>query len=138
MIHVVAAVIRDGEEFLACRRNKDRGGRWEFPGGKVETGETSHGALIREIAEELSVKISPGATLTAVDETGAGLRIEFIHAALSAERPTASTDHDVLRWLRASDLTSVDWADADRQAVEVLVRINHSEAVIPPVGQQDA
>ncbi len=137
VIHVVAAVIRDGEEFLGCRRNHDRGGLWEFPGGKVEIGETSHAALIREIMEELSVSIFPGATLTTVDEATAGFRIEFIHAELRAKRPTTSTDHDELRWLEAGQLETIDWADADRRAVEFLVRIDNSETVIPPVRQED-
>lgn len=137
VIHVVAAVIRDGGDYLACRRNPDRGGLWEFPGGKVENGETSHAAIIREIAEELSVAIVPSATVTSVDEAAAGFRVEFIHAELRAKRPAASTDHDELRWLTAGQLRTIDWAEADRQAVEFLVGIDDSETVISPVRQED-
>ena len=63
MLEVVAALIRDGERFLACQRpaHKARGLLWEFVGGKVEPGETLEQALIRECREELDVTVAMGA-----------------------------------------------------------------------------
>ena len=62
MTEVVAALIWDGERFLACRRppNKARGLKWEFAGGKVEPGETKEQALVRECREELGITVSVG------------------------------------------------------------------------------
>ena len=61
-MEVVAAVFTDGERVLACRRREhlEAGGRWEFPGGKLEDGEAPEAALAREITEELGVEIEVG------------------------------------------------------------------------------
>ncbi|WP_431246973.1 (deoxy)nucleoside triphosphate pyrophosphohydrolase [Leifsonia xyli] len=122
---VVAAVIRDGACILACRRapGKDAAGRWEFPGGKVEPGESPEAALAREIAEELGVRIDVGPlldrTVTARAE-GRPIDLACYDCRLSGPAPLASTDHDELRWLPPHRLTELDWAEADRPAVRRL------------------
>lgn len=120
MIDVVAAVIEEGGRILACRRSPDRqhGGLWEFPGGKVEPGETPEQALVREIHEELTVEIEPLEHFTTVEK--GELRLIFIRARLLTDRPTGSTDHDRLRWLTLQQLGSVEWAPSDRVAVSRL------------------
>lgn len=119
-LRVVAAVIADGRALLACRRapHKDQPGRWEFPGGKVEPGETPEAALEREIAEELGVRIHVGPL---IDRTVTGrVDLACYAATLAGPRPTASTDHDALRWIEPAQLGELDWAAADAAVVAVL------------------
>ena len=75
-IHVVAAIFTKGEKVLACRRapHKSSPGLWEFPGGKVEAGESSFAALEREIKEELGFECKPSETFD-VSITKVGERI---------------------------------------------------------------
>ncbi|MDR6612634.1 (deoxy)nucleoside triphosphate pyrophosphohydrolase [Leifsonia sp. 1010] len=124
---VVAAVVRDGDRVLACRRapGKDAAGRWEFPGGKVESGESQEAALAREIAEELGVRIHVGALLDRTVTARAGGRaidLACFDCRLDGDAPVASTDHDELRWMHVERLGELDWAEADLAAVTVLTR----------------
>lgn len=120
MIDVVAAVIEEGGRILACRRSPERhhGGLWEFPGGKVEPGETLEQALVREIHEELAVEIEPLEHFTTVKK--GELRLIFIRARLLTDRPTGSTDHDRLRWYLPEQLAGVEWAPSDAVAARLL------------------
>ncbi|WES64544.1 (deoxy)nucleoside triphosphate pyrophosphohydrolase [Microbacter sp. GSS18] len=121
---VVAAVIEREGRILACRRRpgKIAGGRWEFPGGKVEHGEDPESALVREIAEELGVGIRITGLLT-TDETDAGdrvIRLSCFRAELVGAGPVASTDHDRLAWLEPAALPGLAWAAPDVPAVRLL------------------
>ncbi|QNE34869.1 (deoxy)nucleoside triphosphate pyrophosphohydrolase [Leifsonia shinshuensis] len=122
-LQVVAAVIvRDGA-VLACRRapHKDAAGRWEFPGGKVEAGETPEAALARELREELGVDVRVGALL---DRTVTGqVDLACYAATLLGPAPTASTDHDALEWRGTGALAGLDWADADLPVVARLAEL---------------
>ena len=124
LLHVVAAVIVDDGLVLACRRapGKASAGLWEFPGGKVEPGETAQDALVREIAEELGVAITVGDELT-TDATRVGERLIELacyHATLDGPRPAQSTDHDRMLWLEPRYLGELAWALPDLPAVRVL------------------
>ncbi|WP_442576869.1 (deoxy)nucleoside triphosphate pyrophosphohydrolase [Microbacterium sp. F51-2R] len=127
-IDVVAAVIEHDGLFLACRRapHKAAAGRWEFPGGKVEPGESAEQALVREIGEELGIRILPESHLT-TDVTGP-VRLICLRARLDGEIPQASTDHDELRWVAREDLAVLEWADADLPAVRMLASPAHWSA----------
>lgn len=122
MIEVVAAIIEDGGQYLACRRRieRDAGGLWEFPGGKLEPGETAEDALAREVREELGVEARSIGHFVTVDK--GSLRLIFLRARLEGARPTASTDHDRLEWLALGGLSTLAWAQADQVAVEHLVK----------------
>ncbi len=111
---VGAAILRDGR-VLAARRTKPStaAGRWEFPGGKVEPGETPEQALVREIAEELQVTISVTGWLTGEIAIGTA-HVLTVAAALVADGEPAPTEHDEVRWLAADQLGDVDWLEPDR------------------------
>lgn len=115
---VVAAIIVDQEEYLVCRRapHKSLPGKWEFPGGKPEAGESDEAALKREIQEELGIGIE---VIRQFDASITG-NIELICfvCQLNGERPTSSTDHDQLQWLREEALSRLDWAEADKPALK--------------------
>jgi 8-oxo-dGTP diphosphatase len=123
-MEVVAAVFTDGERILACRRREhlQAGGRWEFPGGKLEADEAPGEALVREIAEELGVEIEVDglldSTTTIVDGTEITLSCYFVHPV--AESPQFSTDHDELGWFERNRLVWLHWADPDLPAVRKL------------------
>ncbi|MCU1656667.1 MAG: mismatch repair protein MutT [Pseudonocardiales bacterium] len=116
---VAAAVVRDGR-VLAARRSvpPELAGRWEFPGGKVEAGETDAEALTRECHEELGVAIRIGALL-AVADIAPGPPLYVYLAELLDGEPSAR-EHDRLRWLAPDELDSVEWLPADRPAVDAL------------------
>jgi 8-oxo-dGTP diphosphatase len=111
---VGAAIVRDGR-VLAARRSAppELAGQWEFPGGKVEAGESERAALVRECREELGVDIEPGERL-AEATIRPGLVLRLYRATLLTGEPAALQDHDELRWLGADELDSVPWLPADR------------------------
>ncbi|MCT1552046.1 (deoxy)nucleoside triphosphate pyrophosphohydrolase [Brevibacterium casei] len=123
-LRVVAAVISHGDRVLACRRNQDKaaGGKWEFPGGKVEAGETDQVALARELSEELGLNnVVVGDLVSRSTSNGSDQSIELACYWVRATRlPVASSDHDSLRWCSVDELSSLDWANADKDAIKEL------------------
>jgi 8-oxo-dGTP diphosphatase len=125
LIRVVAAVITDDEgRVLACRRapHKSLAGLWEFPGGKVEPGESDEEALVREIREELGVQIEVGQFLGSSIGPADDIEINLVAylAMLVGSKITQSSDHDGFRWLLASELGDLKWAPADMPFVRSL------------------
>src|SRR5437763_14173 len=119
---VAAAIITDGR-VLACERSAppEVAGRWEFPGGKVEPGESDQQALARECAEELGVRVEVGDRVgpdVPLAHGRAVLRV-FAVTLLDGDRPRA-LEHASMRWLAADELDSVNWLPADRPIVAVL------------------
>lgn len=117
---VGAALVRDGR-VLASRRTEPPhlAGFWEFPGGKVEVGESDVEALRRELREELVVEAAVGARLgpdVLLGDTGV-LRV-YLCWLLSGE--PVLVDHDAHRWLGPDELTDVPWIPVDLAVVEAL------------------
>jgi len=125
---VAAAIIHHGE-VLAAQRSKPPAlaGRWEFPGGKVEYGETEYQALIRECQEEIGVTITPERFLGEVPNPYGQGTVRLWSAVLTDPAcgwPVA-LEHRELRWLGAEEFSSVDWLPGNRQfegAVRPLLR----------------
>lgn len=111
---VGAAIVRGGR-VLAARRTApaSAAGRWEFPGGKVEPGETEDDSLAREIEEELGVRIRVERWFASAEEIGELYLLKVAVATIVAGEP-APTEHDQIRWLARDELGDVDWLDADR------------------------
>ncbi|HKC27910.1 MAG TPA: (deoxy)nucleoside triphosphate pyrophosphohydrolase [Jatrophihabitans sp.] len=110
---VGAAIVRAGRVLAARRSPANRhGGGWEFPGGKVEPGESDEDALVRECREELGATVTVDQRLGHV--TDGGIALTLYAAQLMAGEPVALVDHDELRWLAPADLDSVDWLPIDR------------------------
>jgi mutator protein MutT len=119
---VVAAVIQRGDRFLICRRpeGKNHGGLWEFPGGKVDAGETLEDALRRELREELAVEATHvGAVLFSVRDQKSGFEIQFIPTSVVGE-PVA-IEHSQIAWSSRSELLSYSLAPSDRSFATFVV-----------------
>ena len=120
--------LRQPTRVLAARRTGPPAlaGRWEFPGGKVEVGESAEAALHRELAEELGISVHLGAELAAPGASSwpltRGLVMRTWWCVISGGAPHAGRDHDDLRWVTADDIGELDWLDPDRPIVEIVVR----------------
>lgn len=119
---VAGAIVHDGA-VLAARRTRPAAlaGRWEFPGGKADPGESEPAALRRELAEELGVAVDVGERIGPDVELADRLilrcRLARLTDPAAALRPT---EHDRVRWVSAADLDTLDWLDADRVLIPSL------------------
>ncbi len=117
LVVVGAALIHDGR-VLAARRSapSDVAGGWEFPGGKVEPGESDSEAVVRECQEELGVTVVAGRRIGEDVPLKPGYVLRVLAAGLvdGAGEPRPLEDHDALRWLGPDELDDVAWLDADK------------------------
>lgn len=121
-INVVAAIIIKGNKIFATQRGYgDFKDGWEFPGGKVEEGETPQEALKREIREELAADIRVGELFDTVEYDYPEFHLSmkcYICEFVSEEM--VLKEHEAAGWLTASDLGTVDWLPADRGLIDEL------------------
>ena len=124
MIQVVAALIWNGDRFLACQRpaHKARGLLWEFVGGKVEPGETKEAALIRECKEELDVTIAVGEVFMELVHEYPDLTVELtlFHASITDGTPKKLEHHDI-RWITVGEISQYAFCPADQDILEKLI-----------------
>ncbi|MCG7460068.1 (deoxy)nucleoside triphosphate pyrophosphohydrolase [Corynebacterium tuberculostearicum] len=122
-IRVVGAVFHDGERFLACRKKpgKPLEGHWEFPGGKIEPGETPEQALAREIREELNLiaEVGQKVTTTTYEYEFATIELTTFYCTL-VDGDLRLTDHDDTKWVTSTEAAHLTWAPADIPAVEAI------------------
>lgn len=116
-IVVGVAVVRDGLVLAAYRPGPEGG--WEFPGGKVEPGETEEAAAVREIREELDLEIKVGASLGPAVAISAKYELRVYLASIVAGEPVLR-EHAELRWFGAAELVEADWLIPDRPFVREL------------------
>lgn len=122
-IEVVAAIIRKGDKIFATQRGYgDFKDWWEFPGGKMEPGETPEEALIREIREELDTEISVDNFLYTVDWDYPKFHLTM-HCYMSSLLNEALhlNEHEAARWLGKDELHSVNWLPADEILLPMIV-----------------
>ena len=119
-IEVVAAIIRKGGKIFATQRGygewKDW---WEFPGGKMEPGETPEAALQREIREELATDISVESLLTTVSYDYPNFHLTMLCYLCKVKSGKLTLlEHEAAKWLTRDELNSVKWLPADEEVVE--------------------
>ena len=125
-IKVVAAVICDSLEnttkiFATARGYGEFKGKWEFPGGKLEAGETSQQALIREIQEELDVNIEVGELIDTIEYDYPTFHLSMdCFRCVVVDGEIILKEAEVARWLDKDELYSVDWLPADIALIEKL------------------
>lgn len=125
-IKVVAGIIKNGDKIFATQRGygEFKGG-WEFPGGKVEPGETPEQALVRELKEELDVIVSVDDFLCTVEYDYPSFHLSmdcFFCSILSGN--ISLLEHKAAKWLGKSELHSVNWLPADITIIEKLAANN--------------
>ena len=124
-IQVVAAVIIHNNKILCVQRGPAKydyiSKKWEFPGGKLEEGETKLEAIVREIKEELHMEINVDAFLITVKHTYPDFQLTmdtFLCSSITGK--LTLTEHGDYKWLEKSELSGLDWAAADVPIVEKL------------------
>ena len=123
MTEVVAALIWDGDRFMACQRpaHKARGLLWEFVGGKVEPGETKEEALVRECREELGVTIAVGDVFMEVEHVYPDMTVHLtlFHARITEGIPQ-KLEHNDIQWITTKEIDQFAFCPADEEILRKL------------------
>ena len=118
---MAAVLVRDGRVFATQRGYGEFKDKWEFPGGKVEAGESREEALRREIREELDAEIAVGKLLCTVEYDYPAFHLTMHCYLCSVVSGTlVLKEHESARWLSADGLESVDWLPADIQVIPII------------------
>lgn len=126
MIKVVAGVIvRDKKVLIARRKKKNGVEKWEFPGGKIKDNEGPHEALVREIEEELNLRVRALDLISVKElplESGEKILFYAILARMEAKGEPVATEHEELRWVDFEEIGSFDLFEPDRSILEEIKR----------------
>jgi 8-oxo-dGTP diphosphatase len=125
-IDVTAAILFSGKKLLIAQRNKQSfmGGKWEFPGGKIEKGETGKECLAREISEEFGAEIEVGKLLTKVEYEYNGVMNVRLHPYFcKVKKGTLKVlEHENIAWVLPMQLKKYDLVPADKEIAMILLR----------------
>lgn len=121
-VRVVAAIIKSEDKIFATQRGYgDFKGGWEFPGGKIEEGETPQEALKREIIEELDTEIKVGEFLHTIEYDYPSFHLSMdCYFAEVVSGDLVLKEHEAARWLTKGELDSVEWLPADIELIDLL------------------
>ncbi|MBS2213709.1 (deoxy)nucleoside triphosphate pyrophosphohydrolase [Carboxylicivirga mesophila] len=126
LIQVTCAIIVDNGRILAALRSRQmsQSWKWEFPGGKIDKGETAEECVIREIKEELNILITVNESLTPTIHSYPDKTIKLIPFICSiTEGTVTAVEHEKVSWFSPEELKSLNWADADLPVMEEFVRL---------------
>lgn len=123
MIEVVAALLRRDDKFLICQRQKDKARPllWEFPGGKVEMGESKQRALVRECIEELNIIVDVGDIYMQVvhEYPDIKIRLSLLEAVIKTGQ-LRKKEHKALAWIKREDIPLYEFCPADIDIIKKL------------------
>lgn len=125
MVEVVAALIKENDKFMICRRPewKSNAFLWEFVGGKVEVGESKKDALIRECKEELNITIDVGDELIDIIHTYPDITIHLtLFCAKILSGIPELKEHCDLRWISREEISSFEFCNADREILAFIAK----------------
>lgn len=122
---VVAAVVKNGDKYLCMQRCRSHylyiSERWEFPGGKVEQGESYHDALIREIKEEMDWDIYVGKKLGTITHEYPDFKVKLTaFLCKGGDEQFKMLEHLDYKWLTREEMKDLNWTEADRKLLEVI------------------
>ena len=125
MTEVAAALIRNGDRFLICRRpaHKARGSLWELVGGKLEPGETAPEALVRECREELGITVAVGDLFMELTHVYPDITVHLmLYCATIAEGEPQLLEHQAMAWITPAEIPNYAFCPADTEILERLMR----------------
>lgn len=126
-VNVAAAIIHENNRVFATQRGYgDYKDGWEFPGGKVEAGESEEAAIVREIKEELDTEIEVEEKLCHVEYDYAAFHLSMACFLCHVKGGKLTLlEHEAAKWVTRDDIWCVDWLPADRECVEKLLGYTH-------------
>ena len=122
---VVAAMVKDGDKYLCMQRCRSHypyiSERWEFPGGKVEQGESYHEALVREIKEEMDWDVYVGRKLGSVSHEYPDFKVKLTaYLCKGGDGEFKLFEHLDHKWLTREEMETLNWTEADRKLLELI------------------